>query len=91
MAWLFGDRGIPMTWRHMNGYESHTYCWINADGQIFWVKYHFISDQGIQCLTQAEADRLVSVDGGDLWVINYLPRVFLCSQCSSVPPVAPSH
>ena len=63
VAWLFGDRGIPATWRHMNGYGSHTYSWINAYGQIFWVKYHFISDQGIECLTQAEADRLVSVDG----------------------------
>jgi catalase len=58
---LFGDRGIPRTWRHMNGYGSHS--WINADGQISWVKYHFISDQGIECLTQEEADRLVSVDG----------------------------
>jgi catalase len=63
VAWLFGDRGIPATWRHMNGYGSHTYSWINADGQISWVKYHFISDQGIQNLTQDEADRLVSVDG----------------------------
>jgi catalase len=63
VAWLFGDRGIPATWRHMNGYGSHTYSWINADGQIFWMKYHFISDQGIDCLTQEEADRLVSVDG----------------------------
>jgi catalase len=63
VAWLFGDRGIPKTWRHMNGYSSHTYSWVNADGQIFWVKYHFISDQGVQCLTQAEADRLVAADG----------------------------
>ena len=63
VAWLFGDRGIPANWRHMNGYSSHTYSWINIDGQIFWVKYHFISDQGIECLTQAEADHLVSVDG----------------------------
>jgi catalase len=63
VAWLFGDRGIPATWRHMNGYGSHTYSWINAEGQIFWVKYHFISDQGIECLTQEEADRLVSADG----------------------------
>jgi catalase len=47
----------------IHGYGSHTYSWINADEQIFWVKYHFISDQGIQSLTQAEADRLVSVDG----------------------------
>ncbi len=63
VAWLFGDRGIPRTWRHMNGYGSHTYSWINAAGQIHWVRYHFISDQGIECLTQAEADRLVSIDG----------------------------
>jgi catalase len=63
VAWLFGDRGIPRTWRHMNGYGSHTYSWINAAGETFWVRYHFISDQGIQCLTQAEADELVSKDG----------------------------
>ena len=63
VAWLFGDRGIPATWRQMNGYGSHTYSWINADGQISWVKYHFISDQGVANLTQDEADRLVSVDG----------------------------
>ena len=59
VAWLFGDRGIPATWRQMNGYGSHTYSWINLEGQIHWVKYHFLSDQGIQCLTQDEADRLV--------------------------------
>jgi catalase len=63
VAWLFGDRGIPATWRQMHGYGSHTYSWINVEGQIHWVKYHFLSDQGIQCLTQDEADRLVSVDG----------------------------
>jgi catalase len=27
---LMGDRGIPRTWRHMNGYSSHTYMWVNA-------------------------------------------------------------
>jgi catalase len=63
VAWLFGDRGIPRTWRHMNGYGSHIYSWINADGKISWVKYHFISDQGVGCLTQDKADRLVSIDG----------------------------
>lgn len=62
VAWLFGDRGIPRTWRHMNGYGSHTYSWINAEGEIHWVKYHFISDQGVENLTQDEADRLAGVD-----------------------------
>ena len=57
-----GDRGIPHTWRHMNLYSSHTYMWVNAAGERFWVKYHFKTDQGIENLTQAEADALVSVD-----------------------------
>jgi catalase len=63
VTWLMGDRGIPKTWRHMNGYSSHTYMWVNAKGEKFWVKYHFKTDQGIEFLTQEEADRLAGVDG----------------------------
>ncbi|MAA65453.1 MAG: catalase [Alteromonadaceae bacterium] len=63
VTWLMGDRGIPKTWRHMNGYSSHTYMWVNAQGEKFWVKYHFHTDQGIECLTQAEADKLAGEDG----------------------------
>jgi catalase len=63
VAWLMGDRGIPKNWRLMNGYGSHTYSWINANGQIWWVKYHFISDQGVAFLTQDDADRLAGIDG----------------------------
>jgi catalase len=63
VAWLMGDRGIPKSWRHMNGYSSHTYMWVNAEAEKFWVKYHFISDQGIEWLTQEEADRLAGADG----------------------------
>ncbi|HMR76907.1 MAG TPA: catalase [Polyangiaceae bacterium] len=62
VTWLMGDRGIPKTWRHMNGYGSHTYMWLNAKGEKFWVKYHFKTDQGIESLTQAEADILAGVD-----------------------------
>ena len=58
-----GDRGIPRTWRHMNGYGSHTYRWINAGGQEVWVKYHFNTDQGIEFFTQADADQMVGTDG----------------------------
>ena len=46
----------------MNGYSSHTYMWVNAKGGKFWVKYHFTTDQGVQCLTQAEADLLAGQD-----------------------------
>lgn len=63
VTWLMGDRGIPKTWRHMNGYSSHTYMWVNAKGERFFVKYHFKSDQGVEFLEQGEADRLAGVDG----------------------------
>ncbi|WP_405660646.1 catalase [Streptomyces sp. RK9] len=63
VTWLMGDRGIPKTYRHMNGYSSHTYMWINGGGEKFWVKYHFKTDQGIDFLTQAEADELAGTDG----------------------------
>ncbi|MFA6916778.1 MAG: catalase [Parachlamydiales bacterium] len=60
---LMGDRGIPKTWRNMNGYSSHAYMWVNAKGERFFVKYHFKTDQGIDFLTQEEADRLAGIDG----------------------------
>ena len=62
VTWLMGDRGIPKSWRHMNGYSSHTYMWINAQGEKFWVKYHFKTDQGVECLTQEDADRIAGED-----------------------------
>ncbi|MFJ9405928.1 catalase [Streptomyces sp. NPDC101393] len=62
VTWLFGDRGIPATLRHMNGYGSHTFQWTNEAGEAFWVKYHFKTDQGIKNLTQAEADKLAGED-----------------------------
>ncbi|MBM4793790.1 catalase [Streptomyces sioyaensis] len=62
VTWLMGDRGIPKTYRHMNGYGSHTYMWINAGGEKFWIKYHFKTDQGIDFLTQEDADRIAGED-----------------------------
>ncbi|MFJ2830466.1 catalase [Streptomyces sp. NPDC087263] len=62
VLWLFGDRGIPASFRHMNGYSSHTYQWNNEAGEIFWVKYHFKTDQGIRNLTVEDA---VEVAGRD--------------------------
>ncbi|MBC9719560.1 catalase [Streptomyces sp. TRM66268-LWL] len=62
VTWLFGDRGIPASYRHMNGYGSHTFQWNNEAGEVFWVKYHFKTDQGIKNLTQDEADKLAGED-----------------------------
>ena len=62
VAWLFGDRGLPSSFREMDGFSSHSYQWINAKGERFWVKYHFKTDQGIGYLSQAEADKLAGSD-----------------------------
>src|SRR4051794_37239828 len=68
---LMSDRGTPRSYRHMNGYSSHTYSWMNADGERFWVKYHFKTVQGSENFTIAEADAMVSEDPDflrrDLW------------------------
>lgn len=62
VAYLMGDRGLPKTWRHMNGYSSHTYLWVNEAGEKFWVKYHFHTDQGMEFLSNEEAGRLAGED-----------------------------
>ncbi|MFF2108866.1 catalase [Rhodococcus koreensis] len=62
VTWLLGDRGIPKTWRHQDGFGSHTYQFVNAEGNRSWVKFHFKTDQGIEFLTQAEADVLAGSD-----------------------------
>ncbi|MDP8241391.1 MAG: catalase [Candidatus Hatepunaea meridiana] len=59
---LFSDRGIPQGIPYMNGYGSHTYSFINAANERFWVKFHFKTQQGIQCMTQDEADILAGKD-----------------------------
>jgi catalase len=62
VSYLMGDRGIPRSWRHMNGYSSHTYMWVNADGERFWVKYHFKCAQGVECFSQNDAGRIAGED-----------------------------
>ena len=55
---LFSDRGTPATFRHMNGYSSHTYKWYNQKGEYYWVKYHFKTEQGIRNLNLDEATEM---------------------------------
>ena len=62
VTWLFGDRGIPKSYRHMNGYSSHTYSMMNDDGERVWVKFHFKTQQGIENLTNAEAAEVIAHD-----------------------------
>jgi catalase len=59
---LFSDRGTPDGYRHMNGYGSHTFSLINAKNELFYVKWHFKTKQGIKNFTREEADHMKSVD-----------------------------
>ncbi len=59
---LFSDRGLPKSYRHMHGFGSHTYSFINTNNQRFWVKFHFKTMQGIHNLTDGEAVKLVGND-----------------------------
>ncbi|MDZ8172942.1 catalase [Microbacterium xanthum] len=62
VTYLMGDRGIPASYRQMNGYGSHTYMWVNEAGEKSWVKYHFHSDQGVAGLTDQDATRIAGED-----------------------------
>ena len=53
------DRGIPASYRHMHGFGSHTFSFINASQERFWVKFHLRSQQGIRNLTDAEAEAVI--------------------------------
>jgi catalase len=53
------ERGIPASYRHMNGYGSHTFSLISAARERYWVKFHFKTSQGIRNLTDAEAEAII--------------------------------
>jgi len=59
---LFSDRGTPKSFRHMNGYSSHTFKWYNGKNEYFWVQYHFKTNQSVRNLTGAEAESLSGTD-----------------------------
>ncbi|TWP30107.1 catalase [Apibacter muscae] len=55
---LMSDRGIPKTPMHMHGFGSHTYSFWNNNGERFWVKFHFKTQQGIENYTNKEAEQI---------------------------------
>lgn len=59
---VMSDRGIPASYRHMHGFSSHTFSFINAKNERYWVKFHFKTQQGIKNLTDAEAQELIGRD-----------------------------
>lgn len=62
VMFLFADRGIPDGYRHMNGYGSHTFKLVNAQGVSHWAKFHYKTDQGIKNLPVEKANELSGSD-----------------------------
>ncbi|GLT17535.1 catalase [Vibrio zhanjiangensis] len=59
---IMSDRGIPASYRHMHGFGSHTFSFINANQERYWVKFHFKTQQGIKNLTDQEAAEIIGHD-----------------------------
>jgi len=64
LTWLFSPRGIPKSYRHMDGFGVNTYKLVNAAGEAVLVKYHWKTQQGIESLTQAQADAIQATELG---------------------------
>ena len=59
---IMSDRGIPYSYRHMHGFSSHTYSFINAKNERFWIKLHLKTQQGIKNLSDEEAQAIIAKD-----------------------------
>jgi catalase len=62
VMFLFSDRGTPFSYRHMHGFGSHTFSFINSNNERFWVKFHFKTEQGIKNFTNDEAVKMKGED-----------------------------
>jgi catalase len=60
VTYLMGERGIPDGYRHMNGYSSHTFRWVNKQGEAHWVKLHFKVKGGCKNLTAKQGNDLLT-------------------------------
>lgn len=56
------DRGTPDGFRHMHGFSSHTFRWVNKEGIAHWVKLHFKTKSGIKNLSADQAAKLSGED-----------------------------
>nr|AAA99823.1 catalase [Rhizobium sp.] len=84
---VMSDRGLPTSFRHMHGFGSHTFSLIDRDNKRVWVKFHFVCQQGIENLSDAEAEAVVGKDREsnlrDLYEVieqGNFPRWKLCIQ-----------
>jgi catalase len=59
---VMSDRGIPRSYRHMHGFGSHTFSFINAQNERYWVKFTLKTQQGIENFSDEEATARIGAD-----------------------------
>lgn len=92
------ERGIPQSYRHMHGFGSHAFSMINEKNKRVWVKFHFVSQQGIKNLTDEEAEKVIgkcreshqrdlleSIDKGDFPKWKMYIQVMTEEQAKKMP------
>ena len=71
IMWTMSDRGIPRSFRFMEGFGVHTFRFVNADGKSHFVKFHWKPKQGLQSVLWDEAVKINGADPDfhrrDLW------------------------
>ena len=96
VLFLMSDRGTPHSYRHMNGFGSHTFSLINADNTLCYVKFHFKTAQGIKNFVDSEAgamkghdpdwaqrDLVNAIDAGDFPKWNVKIQVMTENQAAN--------
>ncbi|MDR6462116.1 catalase [Chryseobacterium sediminis] len=71
IMWLMSDRAIPRSLRMMEGFGVHSFKFINEEGKVHFVKFHFKPKLGVHSVAWNEAQIISGVDSDfhkrDLW------------------------
>jgi catalase len=62
LLWVMSDRGLPRSFRFMEGFGVHTFRMISEQGNSSFVKFHWKPKQGVQSVLWREA---VQINGAD--------------------------
>jgi len=71
IMWAMSDRAIPRSYRMMEGFGVHTFKFINEEGKMHFVKFHFKPKLGVHSVAWDEATKISGKDSDfhrrDLW------------------------
>jgi len=59
---LYTDEGMPDSYRHMDGFGVHAFKFVNANGEIHYVKFHWKSRQGVEGIRPQDIAHSIGAD-----------------------------